>query len=84
MCHTMMNLKVQRFEGISIWLIRLELCAGETGTTIDVEELFCNERKTERGTAKVFGKRKEKSRKSSSVYIVDIQVMIVFFADHTM
>ena len=31
---------------------------------------------------KVFGKRKGKSRKSSSVYIVDILVMIVFFANH--
>ena len=80
----MINLKVQRFKGISIWLIRLELCAADTSTTIDVEEFFYNERKTERGTAKVFGKRKEKSRKSSSVYIVDILIMIVFFADHIM
>ena len=79
------QLQSARFEGISIGLIRLELCAGEIGTTIDVEWFFCNERKTERGTAKVFGKnKKEKARKSSSVYIVDIQVMIVFFADHTM
>ena len=31
---------------------------------------------------KVFDKRKGKSRKSSSVYIVDILVMIVFFANH--
>ena len=56
----MINLKVQRFKGISIWLIRLELCAGETDTTIDVEEFFCNKRKIERGTAKVFGKKKRK------------------------
>ena len=55
----MINLKVQRFEGISIWLIRLDLCAGETITTIDVEEFFCNERKTERVTTKVFGKKKK-------------------------
>ena len=33
---------------------------------------------------KYLAKRKEKSRKSSSVYIVDIQVMIVFFTDDTM
>ena len=31
---------------------------------------------------KYLAKEKEKSRKSSSVYIVDILVMIVFFANH--
>ena len=36
--------------------------------------------KTERGTSKVFGKRK---RKFSSVYVVDILVMIVFFDNHS-
>ena len=49
-----------RFEGISIWLIYLEPCVGEAGATIDVEKFFCNERKTEGGTAKVFGKMKRK------------------------
>ena len=53
-----------RFEGISIWLICLEPCVGEAGTTIDVEKFFCNERKTEKGTTKVFGKKKKKSLES--------------------
>jgi hypothetical protein len=39
--------------------------------------------KTERGTAKVFG-RKKRLESLAQVYIIDIHVMNVFFIGHTM
>ena len=79
----MINFKSAKFKGIGIWPTRLELCAGETGATISVECFSTIRGKTERRTAKVFG-RKKGLESLAQVYIDDIHVMNVFFVGHTM
>ena len=62
---------------------RLGLWANSIGANVDVECFFCIERKTERGTAKVFGKEK-RLESLVQVYIDDIHVIDIFFVGHTM
>ena len=51
-CHMMINFKSARFKGDDIWLTRLDLCAGETGATIDVECFSCNKKRDRKRNCK--------------------------------
>jgi len=69
----MINFNIKLQTVIVLDYSRLEFWSNSIGIDVDVECFFRIERKTERGNARIFG-RKEKTRKSIQVYMVDIHL----------